>query len=299
MQPSEIPRIYTQPALPTQLPVDKIRFSRSNTPTTPKTSPPISPKDDTSLGPFGILPEDMIIHILSYLTHHHLYCLTRTCKVFKRLANDNSLQLVIQKKHAQALKIFREGIPICIGFSSQSLKGSLEYRRAVFPNIINLQGEEFSRAYSNCDFMQKATIDENGYICAIAKPERVKNLRACVLAKDPLGTKLIKFFPHEASKEFKVISFWEAGRFRVKDLEDIDDSSPSRSSPRIRGDGSPHSPKTRSTWKLVRLEYRGEDLNPMQRKVIERALQELNKRPIETLIRTRGELSFIDGQDHF
>lgn len=280
-----IPRLYTQPADSAQEAIPYSRRSKSSTPSSPK-SPPISPKEDTSLGPFGLLSEDVILKIFSYLTYRDLDHTSKACKVFRRLSNDKTLPLEIEKKHQQALKILREGVPLCIGFSSQSLKGMLENRVKLNPDILKLQGDDYLKACQSCEFIQRATIDENGYLCAISKPERVRNLKAFILAMDTLPSKLIRFFPHEARYECKIKSFWESGRYKLKQNDEAEESSP-------------RSPQSRSTWKLVKLELMKKNLNPAQIKVIERALNQLNRRPVETIIRAYGELKFLEGQDNF
>jgi len=277
-------RLYTLPAFCNRE-VGFLTRSKSFTPSSPK-SPPISPKNDTSLGPFGKLSEDVIVEIFSYLPYPDLHRISRICRIFRRIANDKTLPLDIEKKHQQALKVMREGIPICIGFYSQSLKGMLDNRVKLNPGILKLHGSDYIKALQNCEFTQKAIIDENGYLCAIAKPERIRNLKAFILVKDPMASKTNKIFPSEARNEFKIKSFWESGRYKLKQNEEAEEDSP-------------RSPQSRSTWKLQKLEFMGDHLTHTQKKVIERALKELNSRPIETIIRTFGELKFVEGQDNF
>lgn len=286
ISPPRLPRVSTQPLSPTPLAVDRIRMSRSFTPTSPKTSPPISPKDDKSLGPFGTLPRELIIEIFTFLPVINQKILSETCHTFRKLTNDPILEFQVRRRVYHAVKILREKIPICIGFSSQSLKGVLEDRVKLNPQIVNLQGQEYLKALQNCEFTQQAIFDENGWLLTLNSRERFRNLRTYILANDPFVSKSILFFPSISCTNFKIISHWESGKFKSKEVEETENHSP-------------RSPKSRSTWKLVRLEYQSDNLSPLQRKVIEKALAELNRRPIDTLIRMRGELIFGDQQDTF
>lgn len=287
---NRIPRVSTVPINPTQLAIEKIRLSRSATPTSPKPSPPISPKNE--VGKFALLPAEVILEIFSFLPLISQKRINLTCHTFKDLCKDPTVKLQVV---AANLKVLREKIPICIGFSSQSLKGVLEDRRRINPQIINLHGDEYLKALQLCELVHKVKVDNRGYLCDLARTERIRNLKTYNLAYDPYVMKNVKVFPNPERTEFVIISHWESAKFKTIEVENAEEHSPH--SPVRTREHSPRSPRSRTTWKLTRIEYRGESLTSTQRDVLNETIAILNRRPIETLIRSQGELVFLEGHE--